>query len=148
MPTTNKKSRNIFSTANRYQDKIVFLSFFPSVFIFLTFILVVMIGNPIITKAIFNGSYPEIVKLILSFTGAIIFLLCLILLMSMILSFIISHHIVGPFGRIIKELDSIIEGNSTKPITSRPGDDLAKDLLKRINVLVAAYVKNNSDDKK
>lgn len=140
---SSSKKRNVFLTANKYQDKVILLSFFPSVFIFLAFILIVVIGNPIITKAMYHNTYPDMVKLVMSFTGAIVFFLCLVILLSVVLSFVISHHLVGPFGRIIKELDDIIEGKSQKMlITSRPGDDLAADLLKRINVLVEFYVKN------
>ncbi len=138
----NRKKRNVFLTANKYQDKIILLSFLPSAFIFLAFMAIVFIGNPIITKAIYHSSYPEMVKMVLTFTGAIVFCICLIVLLSMIMSFVISHHIVGPFGRIIKELDDVLAGKNQKMITSRPGDDLATEVLKRVNPLVDFYVKN------
>lgn len=146
MTTPNySKKRNVFLTANKYQDKIILLSFFPSAFIFLAFIAIVFIGNPIITKAVFHTSIASVTNLVYIFTGAIIFLLCLIILLAIMLSFVISHHLVGPFGRIIKEMDDVIEGKSQRMlITSRPGDELAADLLKRINILVEFYVKHKS----
>ena len=139
---TKKAARNVFSTANKYQDKIILLSFFPSAFIFLAFMGIVFIGNPFITKALFNTSVNTMTNMLYMFTGAIVFILCFVILLSIMLSFVISHHLVGPFGRIIRELDDVIEGRSQKMITSRPGDDLAADLLKRVNVLVEFYVKH------
>lgn len=146
MSTSNcSKKRNVFLTANKYQDKIILLSFFPSAFIFLAFMAIVFIGNPIITKAVFHTSISSITNLVYIFTGAIIFLLCLIILLAIMMAFVISHHLVGPFGRIVKELDDVIDGKSKRmTITSRPGDDLAADLLKRINILVEFYVKNKT----
>ena len=140
---TNKK-RNVFLTANKYQDKIVLLSFLPSAFIFLAFMGIVFVGNPIVAKAIYHSSYPQMIKMVLVFTGALVFCICLIVLLSMMMSFVISHHIVGPFGRIIKELDDVLAGKASKLITSRPGDDLAAEILKRINILVEFYVKNKT----
>ncbi len=144
MTTPKKPARNIFLTANPYQNKIILLSFLPSMLIFFAFIGIVFIGNPVITKAIFHTSIPSMTKMVYVFTGIIIFLLCLIMLVSIMISFVISHHIVGPFGRINKELDDIIAGKSKKLITSRPGDDLAASLLKRVNILVEFYVKHKS----
>ncbi len=142
--TNKSKKRNVFSTANKYQDKIVLLSFLPSTLIFLAFITIVFIGNPIISQAVFHSSVSSITNLVYTFTGTIIFLLCFIILLSMIFSFVISHRIVGPFGRIIKELDDVIEGKTKRLITSRPGDELAEDFLKRVNVLVDFYTKNKT----
>lgn len=140
----SKISRNVFSTANTYQNKIILLCFLPSVVTFLAFSTIVFIGNPIITKAVYHQSIDSVLNLVYGFTGAIVFVLCLLVLLSVMSAFVISHHIVGPFGRIMKELDDIIDGKSQRKITSRPGDDLARDLLQRVNVLVDSYVKQKS----
>ena len=63
-----------------------------------------------------------------------------------IFAFIFSHNMVGGFGRILNELDEIIDGNSKKTISSRPHDTLTKELLKRVNLLVEFYVKHNVKD--
>ena len=140
------KKRNVFLTANKYQDKIILLSFVPSACIFIAFMLIVFIGNPIISKAVFSKSLPTVANLIYTFTGAIVFILCLIILSAIMIAFVISHHLVGAFGRIIRDLDDIIEGRSKRNITYRPGDDLAADLLKRVNVLVEFYVKHKTNN--
>ena len=60
-----------------------------------------------------------------------------------------TNNLLGPVSRIINELDMVIDGSRKKTITARPADELANELLKRINVLVEFYVeKNNTDDKK
>jgi len=65
----------------------------------------------------------------------------LFFLMSLIGAYIISHKMVGAFGRIIRELDEIIDGRSQRMITCRSGDTLTKALLERVNVLIKSYVK-------
>ena len=51
-------------------------------------------------------------------------------------SFYFSNKLVGPYTRIIRELDDIISGKSKKPITLREGDDMFMELFKRINQLI------------
>ena len=140
------KKRNVFLTANKYQDKIILLSFVPSAFIFIAFMMIVFIGNPIISKAVFSKTLPSVANLIYTFTGVLVFILCSIILLAITIAFVISHHLVGAFGRIIRELDDIIEGKSKRSITYRPGDELAGDLLKRVNVLVEFYVKHKTNN--
>ena len=71
--------------------------------------------------------------------------MCLSLGVSLIVSFIISHNMLGAFERIFFELDEIIAGRSQKTINCRPNDELINNLLKRVNVLVANYVKNKNE---
>jgi hypothetical protein len=138
------KSRNIFLTANKYQARIVLLTFFPSALMFLLFICIVFIANPGISDAALHTSFLDMEKLIFRFPWLIVFVMCLILSVSMIGTYFISLHMVGAFGRITHELDEIIAGRSQKIVNSRPGDNLVKDLLKRINVLVSYYVENKN----
>jgi len=48
----------------------------------------------------------------------------------------VSGNLVGAFQRIIRELDEFIDGKELKQIKARSKDDLANDLLKRINILI------------
>ncbi len=147
MGTNNsgKKSRNVFKTAHKYQDRIIFLTIYPSLFIFLSFSGIIFMGNLIISRAVVHTSFLGMIKLINQFSEWMGFLICLIFLISVIGAFVISHHIVGAFGRIIHELDEIIAGRSKKSIIVRPKDDLSNELLKRINILVEYYVKNKNE---
>lgn len=48
----------------------------------------------------------------------------------------VTHRIVGPHERVIRELDEIIAGKKKEPITARKGDDAYDELLNRINALI------------
>jgi len=138
----NKKSRNLFKPANKYQKQIIYLAFFPSVFTFLIFIVIVYIGNPMMSNAMLHASSSNMGNLFSQLSSLIVLLICAFLIFSLMAAFVISNTLVGAFGRIIRELDEIIAGSSKKFITSRPNDTLSADLLKRVNVLVKFYVEN------
>jgi len=146
MATANskKKSRLFFVVANKYQREIILLAFIPSVLIFLSFIAIVFIGNPIVSNAVLHTSFFNVQNLINHFSVLIIFLICFYFISCMVLTFIISDRMVGAFDRIVRELDEVIAGRSQKLIKSRPEDTLSKDLIKRINVLIESYVKQGN----
>ncbi len=141
-PKLTKKPRLVYVTSNKYQTEIILLTFIPSVLTFLSFISFVVIANPAISKAIFHISFYDKEKLINDYSWLMIFFMCLFFVIALYCSFIVSHHMVGAFGRIIRELDEIIAGRSQKAISCRPKDTLTKDLLKRVNVLIEHYVKD------
>ncbi len=133
----------VYATSNKYQNEIILLTFIPSVLTFLSFICFVFIGNPTVCKAVFHVSFYDKVKFVNDMSGLMVTLMCLFFMLSLVGAFIISHNMVGAFGRIIRELDEIIAGRSERLISSRPNDTLTKDLLKRVNVLVEHYVKHS-----
>ena len=142
--SSGKKSRSIFSIANKYQSTIILLTFFPSTFIFLLFICLIFIINPGISDAAFHTSFACMERFITRFPWVIALLMGLVLFLSLIGAYVVSHNIVGAFGRVNRELDEIIAGRSQKLISSRPEDGLMKELLKRVNVLVSYYVENKN----
>lgn len=142
-----KWKRAYFSTVNKYQITIILLTFFPSAMIFLTFIGIVLVGDPMISKAMAHTPLAGMENLISRFAGWMLFLMCAIFLGTLALAFIISLNMVGAFERINRELDAIIAGQSKRVVTCRPHDDLARDLLKRINVLAEFYIAHDHDHK-
>ena len=139
---STKKQRNVFITANKYQQDMILLTFLPSALIFLGFVGIVFIGNPALTMAVFHTSFFNSPNSINQFSELIVILMCSFLLLSIYAAFIISHNMIGAFGRVIKELDAIIAGHSQRAISSRPNDTLTKDLLKRVNFLVEYYLQH------
>jgi len=137
-----KKQKDIFKTANKYQTTMVLLTFFPTVLIFMSFISVVFIGNPVISNKILHTSFPNLEILVNKYSAWLIFLMCMFYLLSLVVAFVISNNMVGGIGRIISELDEIIAGRSKRTISGRPRDNMTQDLLKRVNVLVKFYVEN------
>lgn len=50
--------------------------------------------------------------------------------------YFVTHRILGPYERIVRELDEIIEGKHRKLLSVRKHDEMFGDLLKRINTLI------------
>jgi hypothetical protein len=142
----NKKRKVILATSNRYQEKIILLSFIPSLFILLGLAVALFFARESIIHNVNKGihvNYPvAFLNWIYESYNYIIFGLCAIFVFSVWVSFKLSHHLLGAFTRIIPELDAIIEGRSQKILSARPGDDFANDLLKRINILVKCYIEH------
>ncbi len=51
-------------------------------------------------------------------------------------TYFMSNRIVGPFDRITRELDEVVEGKRKAAITTRDGDEMFDQLLKRINSVI------------
>jgi len=139
-PPLSEKSRKLFNIANKYQQNIILVSLITSALIFSAFIGVVIISDPYIFK---QATVAQIALLRTYVVWGLIFAMAAMLMAALMVAFIISHHLVGAFGRIIRELDEVIEGKRVKTITARPYDELANNILKRVNVLVRYYVENN-----
>ena len=81
--------------------------------------------------------YPE--RSVGTVKGTIIvslMVLPLILFLGIFWAYSISNRLIGPFERVIRELDEVISQNKKRHISARPGDELAGELLKRINTLI------------
>ena len=63
--------------------------------------------------------------------GVAFMLMCVIMW-----TYYISHRIVGPHNRIIVELDEIIKGTRTEPLSVRKDDKMFSELIDRINTLI------------
>jgi hypothetical protein len=138
----SKKSRSSFATHNKYEENIVFLIVLPPALIFLGFICIIFLINPYTMNAVFHCPESVWSKIAFPISIGIITFLCLMLVLCFMWLFIVLHNLIGAFDRIMKELDDIIAGRSKKTIVARPKDELANDLLKRINTLIKFYVEN------
>jgi len=63
--------------------------------------------------------------------GVAFMLMCVIMW-----TYYVSHRIVGPHNRIILELDEIIKGTRTEPLSVRKDDKMFSELIDRINNLI------------
>ena len=132
--TKNKRQINFF--ANKYQRRIMALAFFPTAIICLTMmILMKYFYLRFVDILIFESSSESImflnqwITLVLLSTGILFVLIIL-------WAYAISRDMVGAFARILRDLDTIIQGGQRKHIYARKGDDPAGPLVKRINVLI------------
>jgi hypothetical protein len=140
----NKKRKGFLTTYNKYQEKIVLLSFIPSFCILFVFTVSLFFIRSEIVNNVRNGVHLNYAFVLMHWIhhsyNYIIWGVCGIFILSAIWAFKIAHELLGAFNRIIKELDEVIEGRRTKSISARPEDGLAQELLKRINVLAQHYI--------
>ncbi len=48
----------------------------------------------------------------------------------------ITNKILGPYERVLRELDKVVDGRSRRALTVRDGDEMFAELIERINVLM------------
>lgn len=51
-------------------------------------------------------------------------------------TFRISNRYIGPYERVIRDLDDVLSGTKKGPVNTRKGDVIFEELLKRINILI------------
>ncbi len=137
-----RKFRKFYKTNNKYEDHIVLLTFLPSLLIFIVFSAIFFLMASATITAISQQSPSVLESWIHQWFGVVVGVLCVIFVSSLVYAFAFAHHLVGAFGRIITELDEIIAGRSQRPIKARPDDELANELLKRVNVLIQSYIEH------
>jgi hypothetical protein len=137
----NKIRRSIFSVNSKYQWQILAVSIVPVVLGYLLLAgflhsLTSQISYHIVNGIPYDDLMIQIPQLIIKF-DLILIGSCIIF---GILVLVTLQDLIGPFDRINRELDDIIAGRSKKTIGVRPRDQIAKTLLKRVNVLIESYV--------
>jgi len=60
----------------------------------------------------------------------------IVLLVVVCWTYKISNRLVGPYERVLREIDGVLEGKGKKIIVARKGDMLFEELLKRVNELI------------
>lgn len=131
--TTHRKR---FFRTNKYQKKIVAVAFLPIVFVIVFMWIVTTVFYKEMVGVILYQSSADAIRLINQW-GLVVFLgFMVVLFLVIFFSMSVSLNLVGAFERIIKELDDVVSGKSNKPLMARPKDELANELLKRINVLI------------
>lgn len=139
-----QQRKPILTTSSKYQEKVLRLLLFPWVFLFaILSVAFVIIMNRLVDDVRY-GIYVDygnaLMQWLRQYYGYIVFGICAFFIMVISIAFKISHDLIGPFARILNDLDAIIEGRLEKKISVRPKDQLAKELLKRVNVLIEKYI--------
>lgn len=58
------------------------------------------------------------------------------LIMVIVWAYHISNKLVGPYERVLREMDEVLAGKRRNPIVARKGDFMFENLLKRINAII------------
>ncbi len=125
--------RQLFSRVNRFQRPIINIVVAAS---FVTVILGLCVlylyydtTNTIVSPTRETPILKVVVLLVLLALPVVFYLI-------IVSAYKVSNRLVGPFERIISELDALIEKRDKRHLTARKGDELAEELLKRINTLI------------
>ena len=126
--------RNIILNINRYQQSIlvpVLLS--ASMACLMSIVcLIYLLADITETKMIYNIKLTDIQIFIPWIMMGISYLLLFVVFWT----YYISNKLVGPFQRVVRELDEVIDGTKTTPIGTRVGDKMFEELLERINKII------------
>ncbi|MDE1920355.1 MAG: hypothetical protein KGJ09_03310 [Candidatus Omnitrophica bacterium] len=138
------KKRKIFSTSNPYEVRYVLLAFLPGLLALLSLAVALLYVGGQVVWVVRLGHHINFSEAVIAWITAwyrpVIILLCGLYVLSVVWAFNMARNVLGAFTRLIPEMDAIIEGRSQKLLTARPGDRLAQELLKRINVFVRSYI--------
>ncbi len=125
--------RNIFRTS-KFQRPIL------NIMISIAIVMLILITTSLAflyQDITFSMYSPEKVIAITKATIVIfVFILPLILLGGIFWAYTVSQRLVGPFERILGELDDVIANNKKKHIHVRKNDELANEVTKRINAII------------
>ena len=70
------------------------------------------------------------------FIPFLLMMIAVLLLLVIYWTYFLSNKLVGPYERVIHEMDEILDGKKKGPIGTRKGDEIFEELLKRINALI------------
>jgi hypothetical protein len=121
---------------NKYQIRILVLLLLPAVVITTTLALFSNLFFEQLVAAVESGSKEQMMSLLATWKTSFFFALWVLLSLIVLATYVVCQQLLGAFTRIFRELDEVIAGQSVRrPITARKGDDLANELLKRINLI-------------
>ncbi len=133
------RSCRAFLHTTKHQRQIIRLSVVPSTIFCVVMYFLLQAFQRGVGEAIYTASDVTSIKFVSEWAFALLTVLLLYLGCGFLWAYAVSNNVVGPFERIIRELDRVIDGGARQPITARPRDALAQDLLKRVNVLVKNF---------
>ena len=135
MVKTGKRKR--FLRINRWQRQSIKLSVAPALVLFMFMFLLIEIFQTELRGVIITST-DEAAILALTRWGVWLFLALAACFLAVVAStYVASRNVLGPFDRLLREMDEMLDGRrERKPLTVRPKDDLAKELLKRVNKLI------------
>jgi len=124
--------RSLFFHVNKYQRSILLylialgVSCLVLILMFLSY-LYVDINN-------FLHSFPfRTLKICIIVAFPIVSIMLLLVCLHL---YRLTSRIFGPYDRVVKEMDVLLQTGQKKEITARKGDEMFKELLKRINALI------------
>lgn len=134
------KARDVFFNVNRPQERILY-PFYASCLLILAFLVALaylMYEHPLFrdtmdSQAFVTANHLGGAKAIILILG-ITFVIILFALIYW--AYNISNQILGPYERIVHELDMILNGKGRRLLHVRKNDEMFAELVERINALI------------
>ena len=145
--------RNLFVHVNKYQRIIIFSVMFPSILSLLialaSLYYIRYVAGHLVFFSNIDINHTDMfipwfmdMQRSLAMCSWVLLGVGLILLGIIVWSFKVSNQLVGPYERVVKELDEVLTGKNKKPIVLRNKDEMFSDLVKRINELISRLPDN------
>ena len=142
-----KCQRKLLNPTNPFQNRIIISVMIPAVIAcimclaMLCYVYYVAQHLALYSRA--DASWPDMfmpwfldVSQFLRMAPGMLLIITGLMLGAAIWSYYFSNQLVGPYNRIIRELDDVVSGKSKKPIILRKDDDMFAELFKRVNQLI------------
>jgi len=133
-----KYQKRLFRS-NKYRKRILSIVLLPTIIICLLISFLILLFHLELVSVILYGEGSLSLEAINQWSFIIVFVLWLIFIIVYIRVHIVSSQLVGAFERIMNEMDEVIGNKEKKELKAREKDDLANELLKRINLLIDGY---------
>ena len=131
-----RAQRKPYLHTNKYQRRIIILVLVPTLVLCATISVFILYFQKELIDMVLYATNPPSVEFINQWSIVTLVALWLLFIFVVSCAYKISSNLLGAFERVITELDDIIAGKERKQVQARPPDDLANELLKRINVLI------------
>ncbi len=126
--TKKPYKRSLLFHINTFQKQLIFPVMLSCLFSFVC--LAYLYRYTDVGSVIYNDQY-YFLKMTLPWI-----LISLAFLFIVLWTYYVTNKIVGPFKRVLREVDDILAGKGKKKIGTRKGDGMFEELVKRINALV------------
>ncbi|MBF0478302.1 MAG: hypothetical protein HQL26_02355 [Candidatus Omnitrophica bacterium] len=122
--------RKVLFNVNKYQQ----ILFYPTILVFMIGCMMAWLCLMyfMLTDYLANPGLGQIHRLI----PYMLVILAAALILVIIWQSKLSNRVVGAFGRVVREMDEVIEGKRPGPIMVRERDEMFYEIVKRVNLLI------------
>lgn len=121
---------------NRYQVRVLLLVLVPPLIVVAALAVVASLFFDQLLAVVQSGSEATLVDFLSEWKLYFLLLLWGLLALIVLLSYVMSKNLLGAFTRLFREMDEMLAGQREPgPLQAREKDDLANELLDRVNRL-------------
>ena len=140
------KPRNTYFHVNKYQRRILIFSLLPLLSVFTLISLVIVYCHQEAVSYLLYATHPPSVQIVNKWGAVSLAVLWVVFIIILIGTYHMSSNLVGAFERILRELDHSIFKRERRQLRARIHDDLANELIKRINRIISDPIPRTGDN--